>query len=79
MQAHKTGGEGDELVDHSFRDGAAGVLGHRDVKNNFSREAQKFFIGEICFDAADRENSELKQWKSLINIATSVFCLLNWQ
>ena len=64
MQAHKTGGEGDELVDLSFRDRAAGVLGHRDVTNNFSREAQKFFMGEICFDAAYRENSESKQWKN---------------
>lgn len=44
MQAHKTGGEGDELVDLSFR---AGVLGHRDVTNNFPGKLKSFLWGKF--------------------------------
>ena len=32
------GGEGDELVNRSYRDRAADDLGHRDVTRNLSRE-----------------------------------------
>ena len=47
MQAHKTGGEGDELVDLSFRDSLAGVLGHRDVTNNFPGKLKRFLWGKF--------------------------------